>query len=171
VTQSNASQDNVLTELKWVHGMVRRDLRACQDLAVAVAAGAPPVDIRARVRELQTGGPLFQLRVNCLQYCQFVHHHHALEDLALFPAVRKAAPQLGPAVDKLEADHQKVSGLLDQVESATSSLADQQDTPFARARLVQALNELATQLLEHLNYEETVLAPVLTQWKQMPFHA
>jgi hypothetical protein len=171
MTPSNASVHNVLTELKWVHSMVRRDLRTCQDLAVAVAGGAQPVDIRTRIRELQTGGPLFQLRVNCLQYCQFVHHHHSLEDLALFPAVRKAAPALNPAVDRLEADHHKVSGLLDQVEAATSSLADEQDTSFARARLVQALNELATHLLEHLNYEETVLGPVLTQWQQVPFQA
>src|SRR4051812_27517590 len=104
---------SVLTELKWVHARIRQDLRALQDLAKDVSAGAPAADVRSRVQNLQTRGPLFQLKVNCLQACGFVHHHHSAESVMLFPAVRRADPRLASAVDRLEDDHRKVSDLAD----------------------------------------------------------
>ena len=147
----------MLDELKWVHGMLRRDLQACRELAATAADGASAGDLRAGIESLQTGGPLFQLRVNCLQYCTFVHHHHALEDTSLFPAIRHARPDLASAVDRLEADHRLVSRMLGEIEAAAADL----DSPAARGRLVDALTELAEHLTEHLDFEETALAPVL----------
>lgn len=148
-------------ELKWVHGLLRRDLATCQHLATEAGAGAPVAELRQAIERLHSQGPLFQLRVNCIRYCQLVHHHHGLEDAALFPAVRRSAPHLGTAVDRLEADHHKISALLDEVEASAHDLQEGRDDP-ARSRLVAGLRALATDLLEHLDYEEATLGPVLS---------
>jgi hypothetical protein len=155
----------MLDDLQWLHDMVRRDLQTCRDLAAAVLAGA---DVRVGIDNLQTNGPLFQLRVNCLQYCGFVHHHHALEDAMVFPAIRRAAPDLGVTIDRLQADHRQVSGLLDEVDAAADDL-DGSTTAPARQRLAGALTDLAGVLTEHLAFEETVLAPVLRTWTHFPY--
>jgi iron-sulfur cluster repair protein YtfE (RIC family) len=162
-TQLGPSGDTLLDELQWVHRMVRRDLQTCRDLAAAVTTGAPTAEIRSQIHSLQTSGPLFQLRVSCLRYCHFVHAHHGAEDVMLFPAVRQAAPELGPVVDRLESDHRRVSDLLDQVEASVREL-DGADDRVAREGLAGALNQLAVDLLEHLQFEETALAPVLAGW-------
>ena len=160
----------LLEELKWVHGLIRRDLQACRQLAADVASGAAPSEIRTRIEALQTRGPLFQLRTNCLRHCRFVHAHHGLEDAMLFPAVRGAAPSMSEVVDRLEADHRRVSGLLDEVEATAGQLDSHHDTD-ARAHLVDTLEELSEHLLEHLAFEEDALAPVLLIWNRWPFFA
>jgi hypothetical protein len=146
-----------LDELKWVHSMVRRDLEVCRELAASVADGASADDVRAGIESLQTNGPLFHLSVNCLEYCMFVHQHHAREDAMMFPAIRQARPDLAPTIDRLEADHRLVSDLLDEVEAAAGDL----DDTAGRRRLVDAFTELAEHLTDHLDFEETALAPAL----------
>jgi hypothetical protein len=168
MTQTQAAHNPLLAQLQWVHDMVRRDLAAVRELAREVSRGAPASGIQEGVRGLQTRGGLFQLRVNCLRYCAFVHEHHTNEDVALFPAVRRSAPQLNATVDRLEADHRVVGGLLDEIE-ATARVLDGDDTA-ARTRLVEALETLSAHLLEHLAFEEKALAPVLASWKTWPFH-
>ncbi|MET7396768.1 hemerythrin domain-containing protein [Dactylosporangium sp. NPDC005572] len=161
------SLDNpLLAELRWVHDMIRRDLATVRRLADDTERGGPFAAVRDGLRELNTNGPLFQLKVNCLQYCQFVHHHHSNESALLFPAVRRSAPELAATVDRLEADHRAVAGLLDEVEAAARSLGSAAD----RTRLVAALRTLSEHLLEHLTFEEEALAPVLASWKRWPFH-
>jgi Hemerythrin HHE cation binding domain len=145
--------DAMVAELKWVHDMIRRDLRIVRQLASDAAAGRPAGEIAAGIASLAAGGPLWQLRVNCLKYCQFVHHHHQAESVLLFPALRRANPDLGPVVDKLEADHAQVAVLLDDVTGTAGDLADD-DTPGARRQLSAALQVLSDVLLAHLAYEE-----------------
>lgn len=157
----------LLRELKWVHDMLRRDLRTCRALADAASAGAPAARLRDELGRLASRGPLFQLKVNCLGYCRLVHAHHGGEDAALFPAVRRGAPQLGAVVDRLEADHRIVSDLLDEVEAAAHHLHDAHSTN-ARTRLVEALTGLSAHLLAHLTREEDALAPVLLTWEHWP---
>jgi len=158
----------ILAELKWVHGLLRRDLKTCQTLAASVTAGATAAEVRDEIRLLKAQGPLFQLRVNCLQYCRFVHGHHGAEDLALFPAVRRADARLNPIVDRLEEDHRIVSDLLDEVEASSLGLDSLADT-IERQRLSDALHQLSARLVEHLAFEEESLAPVLATWKRWPF--
>jgi hypothetical protein len=165
VTRSAA---NPLTrELARVHDQLRDDLRACRDLAGAVARGAPPGDLRTAVGRLAVRNPQLRLGVECLRYCRFVHAHHGGEDTVLFPAVRRSAPHLGTVVDRLEADHRLVSDLLDAVEAAAGQL-DGPDPAGAGTRLVDALDVLSRHLLEHLDVEERVLEPVLLGWGQWP---
>lgn len=145
--------------------MLRRDLRTCRDLAEAALTGAPTAHLRDTLDGLGARSPLFQLKLNCLRYCQFVHAHHGTEDAALFPAVRASAPQLGAVIDRLEADHRRVSDLLDQIEAAAGRLDVE---AAARRRLADALTELSRHLLEHLDVEEEALAPVFLTWRHWP---
>src|SRR6266704_2112324 len=92
----NSRGEAMVAELKWVHGMIRNDLRIIREVA-------------DELRSLAAAGPLWQLKINCLQYCRFVHSHHHAESVLLFPALRRANPQLGPVVDKLEGDHARVA--------------------------------------------------------------
>ncbi len=166
MTSTQAAQNPLLAQLRWVHDMVRRDLAAVRELAGEVAGGAPAPRVTDGLHGLRTRGGLFQLRVNCLRYCRFVHEHHTNEDVALFPAVRRSAPRLGATVDRLEADHRVVAGLLDEIERTARGL----DGDGARARLVAALETLSAHLLEHLAFEEEALAPVLATWTAWPEH-
>jgi hemerythrin-like domain-containing protein len=98
--------------------------------------------------------------VNCLHYCRFVHGHHRLEDVALFPALRRADPDLGPVVDRLEGDHRRVAEQLDELEAAVAG--DDRD------RVVLALDELAAHLLAHLELEEESIGPALRRMDKHP---
>ena len=152
-------------ELKAMHDALRQDLRVCRALADQVAAGADPEHIRAQITSLQTSSPLWKLRANCLYYCRFVHTHHTIEDMALFPALRRANPGLGPVVDKLMADHRAVSRLLDEIEAGANGLLVQEGTTI-RTRVVDALNALATDLLAHLAFEEEALEPTILKLEE-----
>jgi hypothetical protein len=160
---SNSLGDALVQELKWVHRLIRRDLQTVRALAADVSAGLPGDDAAAAIQSLEVGGPLWQLKINCLQYCRFVHSHHRAESALLFPRLRLTNPALGPVVDKLEADHAEVSELLDDVSAAAADLASQED-PVARRRLAVALASLSTVLLAHLDYEEVHIADTLRSW-------
>lgn len=155
-----APRRSLLAELRTVHGLLRRDLAACRQLAAAAANGAPAAQLRSGLNQLKTRGPLFQLKANCLAHCHLVHAHHEGEDSGLFPSVRRTAPHLGATIDRLKADHRVVSDLLDQVEGIARSL---ENTGDSRARLVEALAALSTTLLAHLDFEEKALGPVLSR--------
>ena len=167
MTEASTPDGALLSELKWVHGMIRRNLQTCRELASLATDSAPANMVREQDQRHQTRDPLLQLRTTCLQTCRFVHAHHGAEDAMVFPAVRAAAPHLATVVDKLEADHHIVSEALNRVEAA-AALGTPDDTRGPRL-LAEALDELAVPLLEHLSFEEQSLAPVLNSWPTWPF--
>ena len=147
-------------ELLWVHGMLRQELELVRSLAARVADGLPADELRVEVAALKANGPLWALKVNCLHYCRFVHGHHRLEDVALFPALRAADPDIAPVVDRLEADHRVVAAQLDEIEAAVAG--DEQE------RVIAALDELAAHLLAHLELEEESIGPALRRMDTHP---
>jgi hypothetical protein len=147
-------------ELLWVHSVIRRDLQTVQQLAADVGDGLSGQDVRDALEELKTTGPLWQLKVSCLRYCRFVHAHHGAEDVLLFPALRATNPSIDSVVDRLEADHARVSDLLDAVEAAARALNDSDDGD-ARRRVIDGLRDLRGHLLEHLDYEELRAGPTM----------
>jgi Hemerythrin HHE cation binding domain len=163
----NPRGEALVAELKWVHDMIRRDLSTVRQMASDIAAGLPSEDVGRAIRSLAANGPLWQLKVNCLHYCRFVHSHHNAESMLVFPELRRADPALNPVVDKLEADHVHVSGLLDDVEAAAERLSAAQDET-ARQRLVQSLGTLSADLLAHLQYEEDQVSATLRTWTGWP---
>ena len=150
----------IFEELLWVHSIIRRDLATVEQLAADVDDGLPGEQVQDALGELKTAGPLWRLKVNCLRYCGHVHAHHGAEDVLLFPALRAADPAIGPVVDRLEADHARVSDLLDAIEAAARSLTDT-DGGDARLRVIDGLTELHVHLLEHLDYEEQNAGPTM----------
>jgi iron-sulfur cluster repair protein YtfE (RIC family) len=162
---SGSVGDAFFEELLWVHGMIRQDLETVRELAAQVSGGLAPADAAAQVRSLAANGPLWALKVNCLHYCRFVHGHHRLEDVALFPAIRDAEPDLAPVVDRLEADHRRVAEQLDEVEAAVAALSADDGE---RSRVVDALSVLAEDLLAHLEREEEGIGPVLRRMDRHP---
>jgi hypothetical protein len=163
----NPRGEALVAELTWVHDMIRRDLTTVRQMAADVAAGLPAQEVGSAIRSLAANGPLWQLKINCLQYCRFVHSHHNAESLLLFPELRRADPALNPVVDRLEADHRHVSGLLDDVEAAADNLAAAEDEAH-RQRLAQALGILSADLLAHLRYEEEHISATLRTWTGWP---
>jgi len=162
---SGSVGDAFFEELLSVHGMIRQDLETVRELAAQVSGGLAAADAAAQVRSLAANGPLWALKVNCLQYCRFVHGHHRLEDAALFPAIRDAEPDLAPVVDRLEADHRRVAEQLDEVEAAVFALSADDGE---RSRVVDALNVLAEDLLAHLEREEEGIGPALRRMHRHP---
>ena len=162
---SSAVGEAFFQELLWVHGMIRQDLETVRELAARVAGGLAPGEVEAQVASLAANGPLWALKVNCLHYCRFVHGHHRLEDVALFPVLREADPDLAPLVDRLEGDHRRVAEQLDEVEAAVGALNGDEGE---RARVVEALNALAEDLLAHLEREEDGIGPAMRRMDRHP---
>lgn len=167
-TRAGKPGEHLMEELERVHGAIRHDLRFCGALAEQVGAGADAGYIAGEVEALKNNSVLWRLRVSCLTYCRFVHFHHRNEDVNIFPALRRSNPDLAPVVDRLEADHRKVSDLLDEVEDAAGSLAAADNDAPARSRLAAALENLGAHLLEHLEFEEEAIAPTVLEWEGWP---
>jgi hypothetical protein len=147
-------------ELLWVHSIIRRDLGTVEQLAADVGDGLAGEAVQDALGELKTAGPLWRLKVSCLRYCGHVHAHHGAEDVLLFPALRAVDPSIDPVVDRLEADHARVSDLLDVVEAAARALTDTNGDD-ARRRVIDGLRDLHVHLLEHLDYEELNAGPTI----------
>jgi hypothetical protein len=160
----NPRGEAMVAELRWVHDMIRQDLAVIRQLAGDTAAGEPAGAIRRGIEALASASPVWQLKVGCVRHCRFVHSHHSHESYLLFPALRQANPALNPVVDKLEADHQHVSTLLDDIEVAAEDLPE----GGARDRLIAALGALRTDLLAHLAYEEEHIASTLRTFTRWP---
>jgi hemerythrin-like domain-containing protein len=155
----------LMQELIFIHDMIRQNLVTITALVKQINTGATIEEIRAQLRELSSNSIVWRLRVNCIQYCHFVHGHHQHEDHLWFPALRQVNPDLHTVIDKLEADHRVVSDLLDAVESAAKRLATDET---AREDLSVTLSQLAEHLLKHLDYEETSLASTLRRIQSWP---
>ncbi len=139
--------------LLTVHAHIRRDLELVQQLAVDVRDGLAADRMREQLLELKRGGMLWQLQVGCLRYCSLVHLHHRLEDRDFFAELLDTNPAIAPVVERLRADHRRVSDDLDDVEAAARALERDDGRP-ARDAVVDALHALERNLLAHLEYEE-----------------
>jgi Hemerythrin HHE cation binding domain len=155
--------DGLAAELRWVHSLIRRDLETVRWLADELDDGLSGPEAAERIGDLEIGSALWQLKINCLQYCRFVHMHHHGESALLFPRLRAANPALGPVVDRLEADHARVADLLDDVSATAAQLADREDGEV-RKRLIAGLASLSDDLLAHLQYEEDNISGTLRTW-------
>ncbi len=156
-------------ELLWVHDAIRRDLATVERLACEVLSDLPTEEAWQQIQDLKTSGPLWQLKVNCVRYCRFVHSHHNAEDALFFPTLRAANAAVGTVIDRLEAEHRLVSDLLDAVEAGAAELDGEDE--FSRTRLSAGLTELAEQLLAHLSYEEREAGPTIRSLDRHPFTA
>ncbi|MEQ7124482.1 hemerythrin domain-containing protein [Actinopolymorpha sp. B11F2] len=159
-----------LTRLVKMHAGMRDDLallrRAvavitedCQDLADAAAV----------LTRLSFRRPGWTLRRYCASFCGFVHAHHEVETSMLFPALLQqqqdaGEPEFEQVIARLDADHR---ALTDDLEEAERALARLPGDEAAKAAAAGALVRLADRLTEHLDYEETSLAPALNRMSRV----
>jgi hypothetical protein len=94
---------------------------------------------------------------HCLGFCAAIQVHHTGEDSQLLPALRAAAPELGPVIDNLSEDHALVAGILRQVRE----LVTPGKVPSRPEALVRELDGLVAILESHFSYEERRLAKAL----------
>jgi hemerythrin-like domain-containing protein len=136
-----------------VHSTIRGELERVEWLAAQALDGLPAEELHQALEEMKRDGILWRLQIDCLRYCRFVHSHHNAEDRAFFPELRETNPALNPVIDRLEADHRRVSEDLDAVEAAARALAEDESGP-ARQAVADALHVVREHLLAHLDYEE-----------------
>jgi iron-sulfur cluster repair protein YtfE (RIC family) len=146
--------------LLGVHAAVRGDLERVERLAAQALEGLPADELTQELDELKRNGMLWRLRVDCLRYCYFVHSHHNAENALFFPELRDTNPAINPVIDRLEAEHRRVSEQLNAVEAAAKALSDDDGEPARRA-VADALRTLGDSLLAHLDYEERNLEPTV----------
>src|SRR3954466_2272930 len=109
-----------------VHAGIRRDLERIDHLAAQTLGGLPGDQLREKLEEIKRDSMLWRLQVDCLRYCRFVHMHHNAEDGAFFPELRETHHDISPVIDRLQADHRRVSDDLDRVEDAANALVDEE---------------------------------------------
>jgi hemerythrin-like domain-containing protein len=116
--------------------------------------------VRKRVATLSMRQAAWQLKSFCDTYCQTVRAHHDIEDFRIFPAVVAIAPEAGPVVEYLTADHVELGRLLDDLSCAVGALPG---AAAAWAGAEDAGRELAEHLTAHLDLEEEHVLPPLVR--------
>jgi hemerythrin-like domain-containing protein len=103
----------------------------------------------------------------CLRHCGFVHLHHNAEDAEFFSELRDTNPAINPIIDRLQAEHGRVSDDLDAVEAAANGHADE-DGQQGRKAVVDSLQALRENLLAHLDYEELGIEGTVRRLRELP---
>src|ERR1700744_1369439 len=111
-------------QLVEVHDHYRRELRELRGLLERVAEGV--------ITAGQARGELnkFALRANdwtfgglCQRQCVALVEHHLAEDGSIFPRLRRRRPSLEAVLDRLEAEHQVLGEVLEDIDAALIHLA------------------------------------------------
>jgi hypothetical protein len=101
-------------------------------------------------------------------------HHHGEEEL-VFPKLIERTPAQKAIIEKGEAEHAAVVGLVDAVKENMSAWDANGDA--SGAELVRALQALDATLTPHLDYEELEILPLaaanltVEEWGELPGHA
>jgi hypothetical protein len=97
----------------------------------------------------------------CQATCFNLTEHHTIEDTGVFPHLRRRQPNLGPVLDRLDAEHHVIHGLLEDVDAALIELArDPEQLP----RLDDALTLLRDVVESHFSYEERAIAEPISRY-------
>jgi hypothetical protein len=157
----------IYEQLLAVHALIRRELEKVESLAAQALEGLPPEEVRRELDEIKRGGMLWRLQFDCLRYCRFVHSHHNAEDGYFFSELRETNPAVNPVVDRLQAEHRRISGDLDAVEAAADAL-ERDDSRRARQAVVDSLHAVRENLMAHLEYEELSIADTVRRLRELP---
>lgn len=145
-----------------VHDHLRAELAQVLDVIGQVEAGAVDAG-RARgvINEMTMRQNDWTMGAYCQSYCRLVATHHTIETSSMFPHLRRSDPSLGPVLDRLDAEHHTIHGLLEEVDRAlVAVVAGPDGLPGLRA----AVDRLAAALTEHLAYEEAELVGPLDRY-------
>ena len=160
-----------------IHDHLRGELRQIRSAVEDVASGElDPGAARGLINRMTMRQNRWTLGSFCAAYCRVVAIHHTIEDTHMFPALASDAPGLEPVLERLEAEHEVIAGVLDRFDRALVLLV-QEDDEDSRAPLLLPLSrgsareftadgpaeirllaaELSDLLLSHLGYDEDEL--------------
>jgi iron-sulfur cluster repair protein YtfE (RIC family) len=146
-------------EMTMVHRMFRRELLLAADVVRRV--------VRGDTRRSRIVAAHLRLIGSTL------HHHHSGEDHYVWPLLERRAPsQVSAHVLRVMKQHRRVGA--DQAEVDRELLAWSCSASVdSRDRLAAALDRLAASVIEHMDYEERHVVPVmethigLAEWNQI----
>ena len=145
-----------------VHDHLRTELKQLFDLIDQVEAGTLEA---GRARSLINTMTLRQndwtLGAYCQSYCRLVTTHHSIEDSSMFPHLRTADAELAPVIDRLEAEHHVIAGVLDEVDRGLVAVVS---GPDGMPELQLAVDLLSDTMTSHLSYEERELVEPLARF-------
>jgi hypothetical protein len=134
-----------------VHAQLRDELARLQQAVGQVDDAGTAAHARSYLNQMAMRQNYWTLGSFCAAYCRVLATHHTIEDEAWFPALRDAEPDLAPVIDRLEAEHVTIAGMLDGLDRALVAMVAE---PAQIERVRRAVDELAEALLAHLAYEE-----------------
>jgi hypothetical protein len=144
-----------------IHDHLRSELEQLRDLIEQVAAGATdPGTARSHVSTMTMRQNNWTVGAYCESYCRFVTAHHTLEDVSVFPHLRRADPRLAPVLDRLRDEHTAIHDVLERVDRALVAFVA---GPDGATELRAAVDLLTDALLSHLSYEERELVEPLAR--------
>jgi hemerythrin-like domain-containing protein len=144
-----------------VHDMLRRELDEIRGLLDEVVAGrADTGAARSRLNQMTLRQNNWTVGTYCAAYCRVVTGHHELEDVSVFPHLRRTDQRLGPVLDRLRLEHEVIHDLIDRVDRALVALVSSED---AGPRLRASVDLFTDALLSHLAYEERELVEPLAR--------
>ncbi|WP_017589308.1 nitroreductase/quinone reductase family protein [Nocardiopsis ganjiahuensis] len=150
-TEGAEEVDNLADKLFQIHGWLRGQLvnvrrEAEQYLAERESsAGTPPPGLNLQIRQ------------HCLAFCESLHFHHTSED-SVFPKLAEGFPHLKEPVGRLIEEHRVVDRLRGELESLLADLRTADPVRF-----LADLDRLTEELEAHLEFEEGVLIPTLSE--------
>ena len=144
-----------------VHDHLRAELRQLRGLVEQVTAGAgDAASARDHIHRMTIRQNNWTVGAYCESYCRVVTTHHTLEDLSMFPHLRRAEPALAPVIDRLKSEHHAIHEVLERVDRALVAFVAGPDGAKA---LTAAVDLLTDALLSHLAYEERELVEPLSR--------
>jgi alkanesulfonate monooxygenase SsuD/methylene tetrahydromethanopterin reductase-like flavin-dependent oxidoreductase (luciferase family) len=144
-----------------VHDHLRSDLRQLRDLVEQVTTGSTEFyTARSHINTMTIRQNNWTVGAYCESYCRVVTTHHTLEDLSIFPHLRRADPALTPVIDRLEEEHRIIHDVLERVDRALVAFVG---GPAGATALTGAVDLLSEALLSHLSYEERELVEPLSR--------
>ncbi len=145
-----------------IHDHLRSELDQLFDLVSQVEAGSLEIGAaRSALHTMTLRQNNWTLGTYCESYCRVVTTHHTLEDIGVFPHLRRADPQLAPVLDRLVEEHHVIHAVIEEVDRALVALVGGEGTV---AGLRAAVDVLADTLLSHLSYEERELVEPLARF-------
>jgi alkanesulfonate monooxygenase SsuD/methylene tetrahydromethanopterin reductase-like flavin-dependent oxidoreductase (luciferase family)/hemerythrin-like domain-containing protein len=145
-----------------VHDHLRAELAQLRDLVDQVARGQLGVGVaRTAINQMTMRQNSWTLGTYCESYCRVVTTHHTLEDVSMFPRLRRLEPRIVPVIDRLQQEHHAIHDVLEQVDRALVAMVGDPDQDVSGVR--RAVDLLTDTLLSHLAYEEEQLVEPLAR--------
>jgi len=157
----SAQQQAAPQHLIDVHDSLRSELGRLRDIVGQVAEGRTSIgSARSAINRMTLRQNNWTLGAYCEQYCRIVTGHHTLEDVSVFPHLRRV-DGAAPVIDRLQEEHEVIADLLDHLDRALVALVG--DEEAGTQQLQDVLDLVTDALLSHLSYEERELLHPLAQ--------